>query len=452
MSAHAQTFGMKDTTFTRFGDLHSRLPEGEKSKYKPETLVAHQVMRPDGKPYDDDPDSPIVVLGDSFTGVYELTDAEHAGVSAHIARGVSLPDRSRDELRRRPQRAAEADAARGRRARHEEAGHLDDDGARPLRPLGELGAALGTMMRPIAALLVFALLWDGGAKEPAPKPVERALLAVARDAQYPGAPGDTWAAVELERIARVVREAIRARPQASPVDVLNETIFTTLGFVREVDDADLRFVLLPTVLKDRRGSCVGLGTLYLALGEALGWPAAGVMVPGHFFVRIGERGRDRNVELLRRGEEMPDAWYRTRFPAEGGDADEYMRPLTLSEVVGVVEYDVGGDRRRRGKLIEARRAFRRATRDFPGVRRSTREPGGDAAPSRIARRGGNDVPRREARQSRPPRRRREPRSLDARAPWRRRLGEPLVVGHSLTARTRGSSREAGRRRSSRCSS
>ena len=71
--------------------MHSRLPEGEKRKYKPETLVAHQVMRPDGKPYDDDPDSPIVVLGDSFTGVYELTDAEHAGVSAHIARGVSYP-------------------------------------------------------------------------------------------------------------------------------------------------------------------------------------------------------------------------------------------------------------------------------------------------------------------------------------------------------------------------
>jgi len=32
-----------------------------------------------------------VLLGDSFTGVYELTDAEHAGVSAHIARGISYP-------------------------------------------------------------------------------------------------------------------------------------------------------------------------------------------------------------------------------------------------------------------------------------------------------------------------------------------------------------------------
>lgn len=91
LERHAQHFTEKDASFTRFGDLHSRLPEAKKSHYRPETLAAHQVLRADGTPYDDDPDSPIVVLGDSFTGVYELTDAEHSGVSAHVARGISYP-------------------------------------------------------------------------------------------------------------------------------------------------------------------------------------------------------------------------------------------------------------------------------------------------------------------------------------------------------------------------
>lgn len=91
LARHAQKFGIKETSFTRFGDLHSRLPEAKKHGYTPETLAAKQVLRPDGTPYDDDPDSPIVVLGDSFTGVYELTDAEHAGFSAHVARGISYP-------------------------------------------------------------------------------------------------------------------------------------------------------------------------------------------------------------------------------------------------------------------------------------------------------------------------------------------------------------------------
>jgi alginate O-acetyltransferase complex protein AlgJ len=81
----------KETTFTQAGDLRSRLPAAEQRKYKQEKLVAHQVMRADGTPYDDDPDSPIVVLGDSFTGVYELMAPEHAGVSAHLALDLALP-------------------------------------------------------------------------------------------------------------------------------------------------------------------------------------------------------------------------------------------------------------------------------------------------------------------------------------------------------------------------
>jgi alginate O-acetyltransferase complex protein AlgJ len=91
LSRHAEPFSTKPAAFTRFGDLHSRLADAEKPKYQPESLLAQQVLRRDGQPYEDDPDSPIVMLGDSYTGVYQLTDAEHAGVSAHLAKGVSYP-------------------------------------------------------------------------------------------------------------------------------------------------------------------------------------------------------------------------------------------------------------------------------------------------------------------------------------------------------------------------
>jgi hypothetical protein len=88
---NGQKLHSKQTTFSRHGDLHSRLPVAERRRYKPETLIAHQVLRADGTPYEDDDTSPIVVLGDSFTGVYELMDAEHAGVSAHLALDVGVP-------------------------------------------------------------------------------------------------------------------------------------------------------------------------------------------------------------------------------------------------------------------------------------------------------------------------------------------------------------------------
>lgn len=87
----AVEYRSKRVTFKRFGDLHSRLAAREKPRYEPQMLVGHQVIAPDGTPYEDDPHSPIVVLGDSFTGVFERTYCQHAGISAHIARRIRYP-------------------------------------------------------------------------------------------------------------------------------------------------------------------------------------------------------------------------------------------------------------------------------------------------------------------------------------------------------------------------
>ncbi|MDQ2644927.1 MAG: hypothetical protein M3020_14015 [Myxococcota bacterium] len=91
LGPHARRYSVKEASFERFGDLHSRLPEPRKSHYQPEKLRAEQVLAPGGGFYEDDEQSPIVVLGDSYTGVYQLMDAEHAGLSAHLARAVGYP-------------------------------------------------------------------------------------------------------------------------------------------------------------------------------------------------------------------------------------------------------------------------------------------------------------------------------------------------------------------------
>ena len=172
---------------------------------------------------------------------------------------------------------------------------------------------------------------------------------------------------ELTRLAALARSAISARPGRSPTSILSTLLFEQWGFVREVEDKSLGYVLLPGVLEHRRGSCVGLGSLFLALAEGLGWSAAGVLMPGHFYARVHEATGARNVELLRAGEAMPDAWYAGRFPIPGGSAREYARPLTAQEVLGVVHYDVGNERRRQRRLSEAQSAFARAARAFPDL-------------------------------------------------------------------------------------
>ena len=91
LAAHRRAYHQQDASFTRHGDLHSRLPETERAGYQPETLVGHQILDAAGNLYEDDADSPMLLLGDSFTGVYELMDCEHAGVSAHLAKELGYP-------------------------------------------------------------------------------------------------------------------------------------------------------------------------------------------------------------------------------------------------------------------------------------------------------------------------------------------------------------------------
>jgi len=221
----------------------------------------------------------------------------------------------------------------------------------------------------LAALARLTASCSNDSRSVSAPPTARSFLGLARDA-HEGSPEEAaWAAVELGRIAarvrQVVGEASAHDRSAALVTALGQVVFGTFEFVREVDDTSLTFVLLPSVLRNRRGSCVGLGTLYLAVGEMLSLQMEGVMRPGHFFVRVREGSGPRNIELLRKGEDMPDSWYEARFPIPAGRGGAFGRGLSLSEVRGIVEYDVGNERRRQSRFAEARDAYERSTRDFP---------------------------------------------------------------------------------------
>jgi len=212
-----------------------------------------------------------------------------------------------------------------------------------------------------AAVLALGGLACGQPPRP-PGPTASALVAVA--AELGGGPGQippAWS--ELERLAARVKA--RHRGGGAPgVDDLRAVVFEEEKFQREIDSDDPRFFVLPSVLADRRGSCLGLGALMLALGERVGVPLDGIMVPGHFFVRTRERP-SRNIELLRGGEAMPDDWYRGKYGPWPADGAEYFRPLDAMELAGVHWFNAGNFLRRQGDLSAAARAFTQAAQDFP---------------------------------------------------------------------------------------
>lgn len=92
LSKTAVSFTAKDTTFMRQGDLVDKLAEADKTSYPAVMLHARQVHNPDGSLYKGaNPDSPIMLIGDSFTGVFELIDCKAAGVGAHISATTGIP-------------------------------------------------------------------------------------------------------------------------------------------------------------------------------------------------------------------------------------------------------------------------------------------------------------------------------------------------------------------------
>lgn len=213
---------------------------------------------------------------------------------------------------------------------------------------------------------VLLLLAAASCKQRRKAELGRALIDEARRGQPCDEPLSEGSVDELARMADAAAALITERKATPPGLVLAALLFERWGFVREVEDQSLEYILLPSVLANRRGNCVGLGTLFLALADELGIAASGVVRPGHFYVRVaGSAVPWLNVELLRSGEVMPDAWYEERFPTPTAEARAYSRPLTREEVVGVVAYDVGNERRRQLRLDQAHAAYTRAVAGFP---------------------------------------------------------------------------------------
>jgi hypothetical protein len=217
-----------------------------------------------------------------------------------------------------------------------------------------------------AATFVAGLSSCRPAAPPPPGPMASALLATAAElGAAPEAVAQAWA--EIDRIATRVERRRRSGgddARGGEVAALTAVVFDDLGFAREIDDDDLRFFVLPSVLAARRGSCLGLGAVVLMVAERIGLPLDGVRVPGHFFVRM--RGPSaRNVELLRRGEIMPDAWYRQKYGPWSEDGGRYFVPLSVEETSALFWFNAGNFARREGDLVRARRAYERALAEAP---------------------------------------------------------------------------------------
>jgi hypothetical protein len=86
-------YSLKPVTIERHGDVLKmiRVPKIERS-FEPETLKCEQVVNADtGRLYQHDPNSQILVIGDSFLRIYSRDEPGSAGFIEHLACELGLP-------------------------------------------------------------------------------------------------------------------------------------------------------------------------------------------------------------------------------------------------------------------------------------------------------------------------------------------------------------------------
>lgn len=121
---------------------------------------------------------------------------------------------------------------------------------------------------------------------------------------------------------------------------INDLLFVKWGLTFNPDRNRIDYLLPQSVLQKKQGSCIGMSLLLLLIAEKTGIPLYGVLAPGHFYVRYDDGVTQRNFETLRRGEDMPTAWYREKYSIT--DTVLYdMKKLSVTEVIAVVKYTIG---------------------------------------------------------------------------------------------------------------
>jgi len=178
---------------------------------------------------------------------------------------------------------------------------------------------------------------------------------------------------KLDEMALEIQKSLKKKwlkPTYKAIPVINKYLFGDLGFKAVPEPNDPNDLFLHSVLDRKQGYCLSLSILYLSLGERLGLPLYGVVVPGHFFVRYDD-GRTRfNIEATS-GAAPPDKHYIKKFKVPQGDNDSiYMKNLNKIQTLGCFFNNLGNSYSDVGNIEASFRALEAAVQINPTLSES----------------------------------------------------------------------------------
>ena len=177
---------------------------------------------------------------------------------------------------------------------------------------------------------------------------------------------------QLDNMALEIRDRIKASrlgAKYEAIGIINKYLFEEMGFESVSEANDPNDLFLHTVLERKRGYCLSLSVLYLSIGERIGLPLYGVVVPGHFFVRYDD-GRIRfNIETTNKGGYADDEHYIDKFKVPDGDSI-YMNSLDSRQTLGCFFNNLGNSYSEVDNIDGALKALERAVEINPSLSES----------------------------------------------------------------------------------
>lgn len=177
-----------------------------------------------------------------------------------------------------------------------------------------------------AAIVALAVVWCGAARwaespastpsstlsqdgqiQPAQRPLFQRTLNIQR-VQEPGIDEARMATAFNDLVAAVGTAVARCPDRESRIAALNRLLLTERQ-VTYLSNQYWRDSSLAASLLRRQGNCLATSTLYVLIGDALGFPIHMVVVPGHAFVRWDDGEVQRNIETTAKGCEISDDEY-----------------------------------------------------------------------------------------------------------------------------------------------
>ena len=148
---------------------------------------------------------------------------------------------------------------------------------------------------------------------------------------------------QLDDIATEIRSRLKAKNTpmgVAAIPIINQYLFNELKF-KAIDKAtDPYDLFLHSVMDRHQGYCLSLSVLYLSIGERLGLPLYGVVVPGHFFVRYDDGKIRFNIEATQQGNSAPDSYYIEQFNVPKTNTI-YMTNLNKRQALGCFFNNLG---------------------------------------------------------------------------------------------------------------